>query len=89
MIQILPYLKDPTLRELWYIPYYGQCRIKIRQPGRVCRCPRGFSAPCTARQAAMGRVCLQGRPADAMLGGPGSPTALNDGQQLELMKFRV
>ena len=23
MIEILPYLKDPKLWELWYIPFYG------------------------------------------------------------------
>ena len=26
MIQILHDLKDPELWELWYSPYYGQCR---------------------------------------------------------------
>ena len=25
----LHYLKDPKLWELWYTPYYGQCRIDI------------------------------------------------------------
>ena len=29
MIEILHYLKDPKLWELWYTPYYGQCRIYI------------------------------------------------------------
>ena len=29
MIQILDYLKDPKLWELWYIPDYGSCRIYI------------------------------------------------------------
>ena len=29
MIQILHYLKDPKLWELWYIPYYGHCTIYI------------------------------------------------------------
>ena len=29
MILILHYLKDPKLWELWYIPYYGKCRIYI------------------------------------------------------------
>ena len=29
MIEILHTLKDPKLWELWYIPYYGQCRIYI------------------------------------------------------------
>ena len=29
MIEILHYLKDPKLWELWYIPYYGSCRIYI------------------------------------------------------------
>ena len=29
MIEILHYLKDPELWELWYIPYYGICRIYI------------------------------------------------------------
>ena len=28
MDKILHYLKDPRLWELWYIPYYGSCRIK-------------------------------------------------------------
>ena len=27
MIQILHYLKDPILWELWYMSYYGSCRI--------------------------------------------------------------
>ena len=27
MDKILHYLKDPKLWELWYIPYYGSCRI--------------------------------------------------------------
>ena len=27
MDKILHYFKYPNLRELWYIPYYGQCRI--------------------------------------------------------------
>ena len=27
MDKILPYLKDPKLWELRYIPYYGSCRI--------------------------------------------------------------
>ena len=27
MDKILHYLKDPKLCELWYIPYYGSCRI--------------------------------------------------------------
>ena len=27
MIEILHYLKDPKLWELWYIPYYGYCRM--------------------------------------------------------------
>ena len=29
MIQILHYLKDPKLWELWYVPHYGSCRIYI------------------------------------------------------------
>ena len=29
MIYILHYLKDPKLWELWFIPYYGKCRICI------------------------------------------------------------
>ena len=29
MIEILHYLQDPKLWELWYLPYYGQCRIYI------------------------------------------------------------
>ena len=29
VIYILNYLQDPKLWELWYIPYYGQCRIYI------------------------------------------------------------
>ena len=29
MIQILHYLNDPKLWELWYIPYYGKYRIYI------------------------------------------------------------
>ena len=29
MIEILHYLKDPKLWELWYIPYCGSCRISI------------------------------------------------------------
>ena len=29
MIEILHYLKDPKLWELWYIPYYGYGRICI------------------------------------------------------------
>ena len=29
MIYILHYLNDPRLWELWYIPYYGDCRIYI------------------------------------------------------------
>ena len=29
MERILYYLKEPKLWELWYIPYYGQCRIHI------------------------------------------------------------
>ena len=29
MIEILHYLKDPKLWELWYIPYYGYGRIYI------------------------------------------------------------
>ena len=29
MIEILHYLKDPKLREFWYVPYYGYCRIDI------------------------------------------------------------
>ena len=29
MVEILHYLKDPKLWELWYVPYYGQCRISI------------------------------------------------------------
>ena len=29
MIKILHYLKDPKLWELWYIPYYGLCRIYV------------------------------------------------------------
>ena len=27
MDKILHYLEDPKLWELWYIPYYGSCRI--------------------------------------------------------------
>ena len=27
MDKILHYLKDPKLWELWYIPFYGSCRI--------------------------------------------------------------
>ena len=27
MIEILHYLKDPKLWELWYLPHYGKCRI--------------------------------------------------------------
>ena len=27
MDNILHYLKDPKLWELWYVPYYGSCRI--------------------------------------------------------------
>ena len=29
MIEILHYLNDPKLWELWYTPYYGLCRIYI------------------------------------------------------------
>ena len=29
MTEILHYSKGPKLWELWYIPYYGQCRIHI------------------------------------------------------------
>ena len=29
MIEILHYLKDPKLWKLWYVPYYGKCRIYI------------------------------------------------------------
>ena len=29
MMQILHYFKDPKLLELWYIPYYGLCRMYI------------------------------------------------------------
>ena len=29
MIYILHHLNDPKPRELWYIPYYGSCRIYI------------------------------------------------------------
>ena len=29
MMEILHHLKDPKQWELWYIPYYGYCRISI------------------------------------------------------------
>ena len=29
MIYILLYLKAPELWELWYVPYYGLCRVYI------------------------------------------------------------
>ena len=28
-MKILHYLKDPKLREVWYVPYFGLCRIYI------------------------------------------------------------
>ena len=37
MDKILHYLKDPKLWELWYIPYYGSCRIlSINRTSRSC-----------------------------------------------------
>ena len=32
MIDILHYLKDPKLWELWYIPYYGLLQDLYHQP---------------------------------------------------------
>ena len=29
MVAILHYLKVPELWELWYVPYFGQCRVYI------------------------------------------------------------
>ena len=35
MDKILQYLKDPKLWELWYIPYYGSCKILSINRSRV------------------------------------------------------
>ena len=46
MIEILHYLKDPKLWELWYIPYYGSCRIHIINRAASCNAFRVlFRAP--------------------------------------------
>ena len=45
MDKILHYLKDPKLWELWYIPYYGSCRIlSISRNLLFCRV-WGYSEP--------------------------------------------
>ena len=35
MIEILHYLKDSKLWELWYIPYHGSCRSYIIKRTKV------------------------------------------------------
>ena len=42
MDKILHYLKDPKLWELWYIPYYGSCRILSINRMLVQFWPKGY-----------------------------------------------
>ena len=43
MIQILYYLKDPKLWELWYIPYSQYCRISLIN--RIAKTPWDLENP--------------------------------------------
>ena len=52
MGKILQYLKDPKLWELWYIPYYGSCRILyiIRRVEGLASGPPSTESPCVDLQ---------------------------------------
>ena len=54
MIEILHYLKDPKLWELWYIPYYG-CKA-----GFISSTVLGFRVGCygTGRRSSLGGLRL-------------------------------